>query len=123
MHQRRLYAHQDYEIASGRVAYLARRGADYGLGTGELRIDMARIRQRKRDIVASFRDGMQSSLRENSASEVDFRRSPLHRCENRGNYREGRNTFAVVRRIDIYQRGMPPGRAIHRGTAKRSLSE
>ena len=49
-------------IASGRVAYLARRGADYGVGTGELRIDMARIRQRKRDIVASFRDGGQASL-------------------------------------------------------------
>src|SRR5664279_2909954 len=46
-------------VASGRVAYLARRGADYGVHTGELSIDMERVRQRKRDIVASFRDGSQ----------------------------------------------------------------
>ena len=49
-------------IASGRVAYLARRAADYGVHTGEIRVDMARIRQRKRDIVASFRDGDQARL-------------------------------------------------------------
>ena len=41
-------------IASGRVAYLARRGKGYGVQTGEIRIDMRRIRQRKRDIVERF---------------------------------------------------------------------
>src|ERR1700683_4099606 len=49
-------------IASGRVAYLARRRADYGGHTGEIRIDMARIRQRKRDIVDNFRNGIQAPL-------------------------------------------------------------
>ena len=49
-------------VASGRVAYLARRGANYGVHTGELRIDMERVRQRKRDIVASFRDGSQGRI-------------------------------------------------------------
>ncbi len=49
-------------VASGRVAYLARRGADYGVHTGELRIDMERVRQRKRDIVTSFRDGSQRRI-------------------------------------------------------------
>src|SRR5579872_1892274 len=44
-------------IASGRVAYLARRAADYGIRTGPISIDMQKIRQRKRDIVASFREG------------------------------------------------------------------
>src|SRR5688500_18687197 len=44
-------------IASGRVAYLARRGADYGVATGEIDIEMERVRQRKREIVASFRGG------------------------------------------------------------------
>lgn len=44
-------------VASGRVAYLARRGADYGVQTGAISVDMARVRQRKRDIVASFRSG------------------------------------------------------------------
>jgi pyruvate/2-oxoglutarate dehydrogenase complex dihydrolipoamide dehydrogenase (E3) component len=49
-------------VASGRVAYLARRGADYGVEIGNIRIDMARIRKRKRDIVDSFRNGSQASL-------------------------------------------------------------
>ncbi len=49
-------------VASARVAYLARRGADYGVHTGELSIDMARVRQRKRDIVAKFRDGNQGRI-------------------------------------------------------------
>lgn len=49
-------------VASGRVAYLARRGANYGVRTGAIQIDMERIRQRKRDIVASFRDGSQNRI-------------------------------------------------------------
>ncbi len=44
-------------VASGRVAYLARRGPDYGVHTGALRISMERVRKRKRDIVISFRSG------------------------------------------------------------------
>src|SRR6478736_5652747 len=42
-------------VASARVAYLARRGADYGVHTGPITIDMVRVRKRKRDIVESFR--------------------------------------------------------------------
>lgn len=49
-------------IASGRVAYLARRGGDYGVGTGPIAIDMLRIRQRKREIVDSFRSGSERRL-------------------------------------------------------------
>ena len=49
-------------IASGRVAYLARRGADYGVETGPIAIDQGRIRQRKRDIVESFRAGSERGL-------------------------------------------------------------
>src|SRR5215831_1934115 len=44
-------------VASARLAYLARRGADYGVQTGPVSIDMLRVRQRKRDIVTSFRGG------------------------------------------------------------------
>src|SRR5258705_3329202 len=54
-------------VASGRVAYLARRGKDYGVNAGEIRIDMPRIRQRKREIVDSFRNGSQKRL-ENTAN-------------------------------------------------------
>jgi pyruvate/2-oxoglutarate dehydrogenase complex dihydrolipoamide dehydrogenase (E3) component len=49
-------------VASGRVAYLARRGSDYGVHTGKLRIDMTRVRKRKRDIVNSFRGGQQKKV-------------------------------------------------------------
>jgi pyruvate/2-oxoglutarate dehydrogenase complex dihydrolipoamide dehydrogenase (E3) component len=49
-------------VASGRVAYLARRGAGYGVHTGDLRIDMERIRQRKRDIVDQFRNGSRARI-------------------------------------------------------------
>lgn len=49
-------------VASGRVAYLARRAADYGVQTGPIRIDLQKVRQRKRDIVDSFRNGSQARL-------------------------------------------------------------
>jgi pyruvate/2-oxoglutarate dehydrogenase complex dihydrolipoamide dehydrogenase (E3) component len=49
-------------VASGCIAYLARRGADYGVHTGSITIDMNRLRQRKRDIVDSFRNGSQSRI-------------------------------------------------------------
>jgi pyruvate/2-oxoglutarate dehydrogenase complex dihydrolipoamide dehydrogenase (E3) component len=44
-------------VASARVAYLARRGADYGVKTGPVEVDLARVRERKRDIVKRFRAG------------------------------------------------------------------
>ena len=44
-------------VASARVAYLARRGADYGVQTGPISVDMSVVRQRKRNIVDSFRTG------------------------------------------------------------------
>ena len=49
-------------VASARVAYLARRGADYGVQTGPVTIDMTKVRQRKRDIVESFRAGSQRRI-------------------------------------------------------------
>lgn len=49
-------------VASGRVAYLARRGVEYGVETGPIRVDLARVRERKRAIVKSFREGSQRRL-------------------------------------------------------------
>jgi pyruvate/2-oxoglutarate dehydrogenase complex dihydrolipoamide dehydrogenase (E3) component len=49
-------------IASARVADLARRAADYGVHTGPVTIDMAKVRQRKQDMVESFRHGSQRRL-------------------------------------------------------------
>jgi pyruvate/2-oxoglutarate dehydrogenase complex dihydrolipoamide dehydrogenase (E3) component len=59
-------------IASGRVAYLARRGKDYGVRTGEIRIDMQRVRQRKRDIVERFRSGGEKRLEQTANLDLIF---------------------------------------------------
>ena len=59
-------------VASARVAYLARRGADYGVHTGELRIDLAKVRERKRAIVESFRNGNQSRIEKTKNLELIF---------------------------------------------------
>jgi hypothetical protein len=42
-------------VASARVAYLARRAAGYGVGTGPIAVDLGRVRERKRANVKSFR--------------------------------------------------------------------
>jgi len=51
-------------IASARVAHLARRADDYGVDTGDVTVDLETVRQRKRDIVESFRAGSRSSVEE-----------------------------------------------------------
>lgn len=59
-------------IASGRVAYLARRAADYGVQIGPVSINLERVRQRKRDIVDSFRNGSQKRLEQTKNLELIF---------------------------------------------------
>jgi pyruvate/2-oxoglutarate dehydrogenase complex dihydrolipoamide dehydrogenase (E3) component len=49
-------------VASARVAYLARRGSDYGVGVGPVAIDMACVRERKRKVVLSFRHSREKRL-------------------------------------------------------------
>lgn len=49
-------------VASARIAYLARRGADYGVNTSPVSVDMAKVRARKEAIVESFREGGQRRL-------------------------------------------------------------
>jgi len=59
-------------VASGRVAYLAKRAADYGVHTGNISIDFAKLRQRKRDIVNSFRNASQSRIEKTSNVDLIF---------------------------------------------------
>ncbi|MGB6199397.1 MAG: mercuric reductase [Candidatus Acidiferrales bacterium] len=72
-------------VASARVAYLARRAADYGVhfgatagdGTvsaaaGDIRVDMERVRQRKRDIVNTFRTGGEGRIAKTKNLELIF---------------------------------------------------
>ena len=51
-------------IASARVAYLARRAADYGVGTGAVTVDMTKVRGRKRAIVEDFRGGTEKKIQQ-----------------------------------------------------------
>jgi pyruvate/2-oxoglutarate dehydrogenase complex dihydrolipoamide dehydrogenase (E3) component len=57
-------------VASGRVAYLARRGGDFGVNCGQVVIDMLKIRERKRAIVKSFREGNERGLKETDCDAV-----------------------------------------------------
>src|SRR6202140_181609 len=59
-------------VASGRVAYLARRAADYGVQTGPISVDLAKVRQRKRKIVDSFRNGSQEKIEKTPNLELIF---------------------------------------------------
>jgi pyruvate/2-oxoglutarate dehydrogenase complex dihydrolipoamide dehydrogenase (E3) component len=49
-------------VASGRVAYLAHRGPNYGIRTGRIHIDMKVVRRRKRHIVKEFRSGNEKRI-------------------------------------------------------------
>jgi pyruvate/2-oxoglutarate dehydrogenase complex dihydrolipoamide dehydrogenase (E3) component len=59
-------------VASGRVAYLARRGPDYGVSTGPVEVDMRRVFGRKRGVVESFRNGGQKNLERTANLELIF---------------------------------------------------
>ena len=57
-------------VASARAAYLARRGADYGVNTGNITVDLKKVRKRKRDIVDSFRGGSESRIEQQENLEL-----------------------------------------------------
>jgi pyruvate/2-oxoglutarate dehydrogenase complex dihydrolipoamide dehydrogenase (E3) component len=49
-------------VASAHAAHLARRGAEYGVGTGDIRVDMAKVKTRKDKIMLDDRHGVESWL-------------------------------------------------------------
>ena len=49
-------------VASARLAYLARRGAEYGVRTGPVSVDLAAVRERKRAMVGGARENYASRL-------------------------------------------------------------
>src|SRR3977135_349552 len=59
-------------VASARVAYLVRRGADYGVEASNFRIDVGGVRQRKRAMVDSFRNGSQARLEKTANLDLIF---------------------------------------------------
>jgi pyruvate/2-oxoglutarate dehydrogenase complex dihydrolipoamide dehydrogenase (E3) component len=56
-------------VASARVAYLARRAADYGVRCGTVNVDLGQVHRRKQAIVDDFRAGVQRRL--DNAQNVD----------------------------------------------------
>src|SRR5262249_23514885 len=59
-------------VASARVAYLARRAADYGVRSGPVAVDMGQVRRRKQAIVDDFRNGSQGRLEKADKVELIF---------------------------------------------------
>ncbi len=57
-------------VASARLAYLARRGAEYGVNTGPIEINLAKVRERKRAIVDSFRGGSERLVQRTEGLEL-----------------------------------------------------
>lgn len=49
-------------VASAHAAHLARRGADFGVGTGEIDIDMAKVKARKDQVMLADRHGVEDWL-------------------------------------------------------------
>ncbi len=49
-------------VASARVAYLARRSADYGVDSGSVTVNMSAVRRRKQKVVESFHDGVLKNI-------------------------------------------------------------
>ncbi|OSC22554.1 mercuric reductase [Mycobacterium vulneris] len=49
-------------VASAHAAHLARRGADYGVGTGPVSVDMAKVKARKDEIMLGDRKGVEDWL-------------------------------------------------------------
>ena len=49
-------------VASAHAAHIARRGPEFGIGTGEVTVDMAKVKARKDQIVQSDRDGVENWL-------------------------------------------------------------
>ncbi len=49
-------------VASAHAAHLARRGAEYGVGTGDVTVDMAKVKARKDKVMLDDRHGVESWL-------------------------------------------------------------
>jgi pyruvate/2-oxoglutarate dehydrogenase complex dihydrolipoamide dehydrogenase (E3) component len=58
-------------VASARLAYQARRGAEFGVRTGPVSVDLAAVRERKRAMVAGARENYASRLAEDGLDLIE----------------------------------------------------
>lgn len=68
-------------LASARVAHVVSRSNDYGVHTGDTRVELAEVRERKRNIVESFREGNLSRIK--NESQLDLIRGTASFTESR----------------------------------------
>jgi pyruvate/2-oxoglutarate dehydrogenase complex dihydrolipoamide dehydrogenase (E3) component len=59
-------------VASARVAFLARRAADYGVHTSVVSVNLAEVRRRKQSIVDSFRNGGRRAIENTKNLDLHF---------------------------------------------------
>lgn len=76
-------------IASARVAHVARRAGEYGVQSGPVSVDLRRVRDRKRQVVESFRSGSRASLERIPGVELIF----------------GEAKFTGVKRLEVRLQG------------------
>jgi pyruvate/2-oxoglutarate dehydrogenase complex dihydrolipoamide dehydrogenase (E3) component len=65
-------------VASARLAYQARRAAEYGLRVGPVSVDMAAVRERKRAMVAGARENYASRLSQDGLDILDLIEGEAH---------------------------------------------
>src|ERR1700734_2207486 len=100
-------------VASARVAHLARRGSDYGVHTGNIRIDMERVRKRKRDIVDAFRTRNEEGMKHTANLELIFGEASFTNAKSvLGRLREGGQRLLTGERIFINAGSRPAVPAI-----------
>ena len=76
-------------VASARLAYLARRGADYGVHTGPISVDLQAIRQRKQGIIEGARSDLESRIK--ATQGLDLLRGLAH--------------FIAPKTLEVYVKG------------------
>nr|WP_274532074.1 mercuric reductase [Ktedonobacter racemifer] len=65
-------------VASARLAYLARRGAEYGIHIGPISVDMKAVCQRTQEIVEGARNGYQNRLTAAQGLDLELLRGEAH---------------------------------------------
>jgi choline dehydrogenase-like flavoprotein len=84
-------------IASARLAYQARRAAEYGVRTGPVSVDLAAVRERKRAMVGELREPAGAGR-----PRADRGRGPLHWTEDGRDHPDGRRDSSRQRGDSCY---------------------
>ena len=102
-------------VASARIAYLARRTADYGIHCGPVDVDLGEVHRRKQAIVDDFRTGEQRRLKDAENVELISGEAPLHRSQGRRGEAHWRRHADIDCRCHFHQYRCPAGSTPHRG--------